>query len=233
MKRWLLSALLLFGAAPAWAAQQDEQLWLQANTNIPVASKVRVTLEQIARFSDRQNGLYQSELGVLVNYKIASNVELGFGYRRVGAHNGNTGANENRVRQQVVATFGRIFTRLRIDERFNPRGDEVGFRVRPLIRYNHPLRPKGLALFATHESILVPNSTSWGQRSGYDRMRNTRGLAFPIGKQINADLGYLNEYRFGKGGARDQMGHALSFQLTINLRPIPSQRVPPGDQSTH
>ncbi len=217
-------------STPAHATIHDEQLWLQANTNVPVAPGLRVTLEQIARFSDRQNGLFQSELGVLGQYKASKNVELGFGYRWVGAHNGNRGANENRFRVQAVGTFGRIFTRFRIDARFNPRGDEVGFRIRPLIRYNQPLaRKDSVALFATHESFLIPNSTSWGQRSGYERMRNTLGLAIPLGKQVNADLGYLNEYRLGRNGAEGQMGHALSLQLTISLR-APRR---PSDESTH
>ena len=218
--------------APAHAVDHDDQLWLQANTNVPLSDGLRVTLEQIARFSDRQNGLFQSELGALLQYRVAEQVDLGVGYRRVGAHNGNTGADEDRFRVQMVGTFGRIFTRFRIDARLNPRGDEVGFRVRPLIRYNRPLSGKGLTIFATHESFLIPNSTSWGQQSGYERMRNTLGLAIPIGSQVSADLGYLNEYRLGRRGRTGQMGHAVSLQLTINLRKLrPFKRQ--DDESTH
>jgi hypothetical protein len=220
-------------AGPALAQQHDEQLWLQVNANVPVAPRLRVTIEQIARFGDRQNGLFQSELGALFNYKVAPTVELGLGYRRVGFHNLNRAPDEDRLRAQMVGTFGRIFTRFRVDARFNTRGDEIGFRVRPLVRYNQPLAPKGLALFATHESFLLPNSTSWGQRSGYERMRNILGLAIPLGKQMNADIGYLNEYRLGRGGRRAQMGHALSLQLTINIRPSSPAPIPPNDESTH
>lgn len=193
-------------------------MWLQINTNVPVADGVRVTLEQIARFSDRQDGLYQTEFGGLLGLRLAPNVELGLGYRKVGAHNGNPGADEDRFRQQVVATFGPVTTRFRVDERFNPRGDEVGFRIRPLVRYNHRLGAAGLALFVSHESFFLPNSTRWGQRRGYERMRNMIGVAFPLGRRIAADVGYLNQYRLGRGGARAQMDHALSLQLSINLR---------------
>lgn len=63
---------------------------------------------------------------------MAKGVEIGFGYRRVDAHNGNTAAAESRLRQQVVATFGPLTTRFRIDERFSAGGAETGFRVRPL-----------------------------------------------------------------------------------------------------
>jgi len=198
--------------------RHDEQLWLQVNTNVPLADRVRVTLEQIARFSDRQGGTYQTELGALLGFRATKNIELGFGYRRVGAHNGNTGADEDRIRQQVVGTFGPVTTRFRLDERFHPRGSAVGFRIRPLIRYNHRVGAKGVALFASHESFFLPNSTSWGQRSGYERMRNIVGVTLPVGRAVTTDVGYLNQYRLGRDGAEAQMDHALNVQLTINLQ---------------
>lgn len=216
--RYGISIAAMASFAPAHAQQQDAQLWTQINTNVPLTDKVRVTLEQIGRWSDRQDGLYQTEFGALLGVRVARGVELGFGYRKVGAHNGNTGADEDRLRQQVIATFGPVTTRFRIDERFNPRGSEIGFRLRPLVRYNHRLRDNGLGLFVSHESFFLPNGTSWGQRRGYERMRNIVGVALPIGRRIAADIGYLNQYRFARGGARAQMDHALNLQLTINLR---------------
>lgn len=206
----------LIAAAPALAAQEDPQAWFQINTNVPLAKDWRVTLEQIARFSDRQGGLYQSEIGGIVDYKLNPNIAIGFGYRWVGAHNRSTNANENRIRQHIVATYGAFVGRLRVDERFNPRGGEVGFRIRPLIRYNHKIGTQGWALYVSHESFYLPNGTSWGQRRGYERMRNIAGVTVPFAKKVSADIGYLNQYRFVRGG-RDQMDHALTMQLTINL----------------
>jgi hypothetical protein len=173
----------LAAASPAAAQQQDAQLWTQVNTNVPLTDELRVTLEQIARLSDRQDGLYQTEFGALLGLKVTKQLELGFGYRKVGAHNGNTGANEDRIRQQVVGTFGPVVTRFRVDE-----------------------------------SFYLPNSTGWGQRSGYERMRNIVGVVVPIGKRISMDVGYLNQFRPGRTNARAQMDHALTMQLTINLR---------------
>lgn len=212
--------LLLALASPAHAQQEDEQLWLQVNTNVPLAPRVRVTLEQIARFGDRPDGLYQTEFGGILGWRFAPNVELGFGYRKVGFHNGATGRNEDRLRQHVVATFGPVTTRLRVDERFHPEDDEIGFRVRPLVRYNHApgwrIGGRNVALFVSHESFWLPNGTRWGQRRGYERMRNTVGIALPIGGRVTADVGYLNQYRLARDGARAQMDHALSVQLTID-----------------
>jgi hypothetical protein len=215
--RPLLAVPLLAASAPAHAQQEDEQLWLQVNTHVPLDSNTRITLEQIARFGDRHDGLTQSELGVLVGQRISKNFELGFGYRHVGFHNLNTALDEERFRQQVVGTFGPITTRFRVDERFHPNGKEVGIRIRPLVRYNHKLNDKGLAAFVSHESFYLPNATKWGQRRGYERMRNSIGVMAPLSPKISADVGYLNQYRFARGSSRAQMDHALSIQLTINL----------------
>ncbi len=209
--------LLLLFASPARAQQEDTQAWEQINVVVPVAPRVRVTLEQIARTSDRQKGVYTTEFGGLIGWQIAKGVELGAGYRYVSYYNGNTSPDENRLRQQVVFSRGRLAARLRLDERFIVRGGEIGFRIRPLLRYNLPLGSKRPTLFVSHESFILPNSTNWGQRAGYERMRNILGLSFPLGKAVTADVGYLNQYRLGRGGARPQMDHALNIQLTINL----------------
>lgn len=217
ISRLLIALPLIAWACPAMAQQEDEQLWLQTNTHVPLDGNTRVTLEQIARFSDRQDGLYTTELGVLLGRRVSKQFELGFGYRHVAFYNGNTGADENRFRQQVLGTFGRFSSRFRIDERFHPDGDEVGIRIRPLVRYNQPVGSKGLAVFVSHESFFIANTTKWGQRRGYERMRNWVGLVVPISPVMSADVSYLNQYRFARGGARAQSDHALSLQLTINL----------------
>lgn len=207
----------LVGAAPAAARQQDEQLWLQANTIVSLTNDFRLTLEQIARFGDRPGGLFQTEIGGILGYKPAEKLEIGMGYRYVDFYNGNTARGEHRLRQHVVASFGPVTTRLRLDERFHPDGNEIGFRLRPLIRYNHRLGAEGLALFASHESFLLLNGTKWGQQAGYERVRNIIGLVVPVARGVSSDIGYLNQYRFARGGARAQIDHALSIQLTINL----------------
>lgn len=218
--RSILALSLMMVAAPALAQQQDRQVWLQVNTNVPLTDRVRLTLEQIARFGERTDGLFQTEVGGILGFKLSRNWEAGFGYRRVGAHNANRADDEDRLRQHLVGTFGPVLVRFRLDERFNPRGDEIGYRFRPLVRYTRKLGRQGFALFASHESFYLPNDTAWGQRAGYERMRNIVGVVLPIAKGLSGDLGYLNQYRFGRAGARDQMDHALNFQLTINLAPV-------------
>jgi hypothetical protein len=216
--RLALAAAALLLAAPA-AAQtaHDAQGWWQLNAVVPLADKLRLTVEQIGRVSDRQNGLYQTEVGAILGYRVADGVELGFGYRRVGGHNGAAGADEDRIRQHVVLTAGRFVGRFRIDERFRDDQPGVGIRIRPLARYNLPLARKATALFYSHESFFLPNSTRWGQRRGYERMRNIVGVTLPISRWASADIGYLNQYRFARDGGAAQMEHALTIQLTMSM----------------
>ncbi|MEH3121405.1 MAG: DUF2490 domain-containing protein [Sphingomonas phyllosphaerae] len=215
-------AALLFGAVifarPAAAQVEDEQFWEQVNVNVPLTPEVRVTLEQIGRWGDRADGISQTEYGGLLGWKASKAIELGFGYRRVGLFSASgPSVHENRLRQQMILSQGNLVARFRVDERFNPGGDEIGFRIRPLVRRNFPLRSGRFAFFASHESFFLPNSTSWGQRAGYERMRNMLGITLPlVARKAMLDIGYLNQFRFARAGARPQMEHALSLQLTIN-----------------
>jgi hypothetical protein len=217
LSRSIIMAGTVFTAMPALAQKHDGQFWLQVNTSVPISNELQLTVEQIARFSDQQEGLYQTEFGGLLGHRAARNIELGFGYRRVDFFNGNTAAGEHRLRQHIVATFGPLTTRLRVDERFSSAGPGIGIRIRPLFRINHRLNDS-VVLFVSHESFLLPNSTRWGQRSGFERVRNIVGATVPIGNHIKADIGYLNQFRFARGNAPSQMEHALNFQFTISLR---------------
>ena len=217
--RSLFLPLLLLAPLPAMAQQTDEQLWLQTNGSIELSGNDKLILEGIARFSDRAEGFSHYEAGLLYSHKLANGIELSFGYRHVGDYNhGIALPNEERTRQMVMVPLGSGFNmRLRTEQRFNSSGPQVGFRMRPRLGYEMPLGQKGLKLFATQEHFINLNTTSWGQRSGYERMRNAVGVSIPLGGKLRGEVGYLNQYRFGRGGARDQMDHALTLTLNFNL----------------
>lgn len=209
--------LLLAGVVPAQAQQEDVQAWEQLNVVVPLVPRVRLTVEQIARAGDRLGGIYTTEYGGILGWQMRKGVELGMGYRRVGFHNRNLAPDEDRLRQHLVVTSGRFAGRFRVDERFVPHARGVGVRIRPLLRYNLPVGRDRLALFASHESIVLVNTTRWGQRAGYERMRNIVGITVPAGKVLSVDIGYLNQYRLPRAGGRPQMDHAVSIQATVNL----------------
>jgi hypothetical protein len=217
--RALLFTLLLLVPLPAMAQQTDEQLWLQTNAVTSLSENAKVTLEGVGRFSDRAGGFFHYEIGGMIGFTVAKGVELAGGYRHVQDYDhGAAKPGEERTRQQVTVALGGGFaTRLRVEQRFQESGREVGLRIRPSLRFSLPLGEKGVALFANHEAFINLNTTAWGQARGYERMRNAVGVTVPLSKKLKGDVGYLNQYRFGRGGARDQMDHAATFALTLNL----------------
>lgn len=216
--RTLLFLPLLLAPLPAFAQQTDEQLWLQTNGAVELSDHDKLTLEAIARFSDRADGLSHAEAGLLYTRKLSSGVELSLGYRHVEDWNhGIALPNDERLRQMIMVPLGSGFnTRLRFEERFNSAGREVGLRLRPRLGYELPLGG-GFKLFATQEHFINFNTTAWGQRGGYERMRNALGVSIPLGGKLRSEVGYLNQYRFGRGGARDQMDHAMTLTLSLNV----------------
>ena len=219
MRSILVALPLLLLATPAAAQQTDEQLWLQTNASVSIGAREKVTLEGIGRFSDRAGGFFHAELGGLFTHTTRGGVELSIGYRHIQDWNqGVRLANEERLRQMILVPLGSGFTgRLRLEERFNSGGSEIGFRLRPRLGYDRPFGSHGLHLFATSEHFLNLNTTAWGARGGYERMRNAVGVAIPLGQGLRGEAGYLNQYRFGRNGGRDQMDHVLTFTLTFNV----------------
>jgi len=217
--RSILRALPLLLATPAAAQQTDEQLWLQTNASTQVGAREKVTMEGIVRFSDRVGGLSHTELGALFTHTTRGGIELSFGYRHVEDWDRNGRLpNEERLRQMILVPLGGGFSgRLRFEQRFNSSGGEIGFRLRPRLGFDTPVGGHGLHFFATQEHFLNVNTTAWGQRGGYERMRNAAGVSIPLGRQLRGELGYLNQYRFGRDGRRDQMDHALTFTLSFNV----------------
>ena len=214
----LTLALIAVASVPAHAQQRDEQLWLQVNGSVEIGANQKVTLESIGRFSDRAGGFSHAEAGILFTHKTSGGIELSVGYRHVEDWNqGNRLPNEERLRQMVLVPLGAGFNgRLRFEQRMRESGDEIAFRLRPRLGFETPISGN-LKLFATSEHFLNFNDTAWGVRGGYERMRNAAGLSIPLGGSLRGEVGYLNQYRFGRGGARDQMDHVATFTLTFNV----------------
>ncbi len=215
MFRFLLPFLVL--ATPAAAQRVDEQLWLQANGTTRLDEDTTVTIESIGRFSDRADGFSHSEFGGIVSQELSKSVAVALGYRHIQDYDhGRRVPNEERLRQTITFKLAPgLNTRARFEQTFSSAGPGIALRWRQSLRFTQPIGKRGLAAFASHESFVNLNDTR--QRSGYDRMRNMVGLSVPLSKTLKSEIGYLNQYRFGRGGARDTMDHVASFALTITL----------------
>lgn len=216
-------ALLALGlvSTPALAQDQDGQLWIEVGASAELSNKIELMFETNQRFSDDRGGLYESQYLAAVGVEIARGVTLTGGINRVVAgDDGRVDNTEWRPRQQIDVSFaelgpGKLAGRVRLEQRFRSDGDDVGHRVRPRIAYALPLG-RAWELEVAHESYLNLNSTDFGQDAGHERMRNSAELSVPVMEKVDAQIGYMNQYRFNEG-ARDLMEHALTLGLSIGF----------------
>ncbi|QIG79267.1 DUF2490 domain-containing protein [Stakelama tenebrarum] len=209
----LVAGGLCMIAPPAIAQQEDRQFWSTMAAGVRLSDTVSLQGEVVLRFGDA--GLYESEAGGFVTYRLSESVSLSAGYARVTNYtHGQVTRSEDRPRQQIDVDLGTILggelnSRLRFEQRF--RNSDTGFRLRPRVKWKLPWRERGgPALVLSHESFVELNDTDGGQNAGYRRMRNFAGVDVPIAGSVRAEIGYLNQYDL-RDRARDTMDHILSI----------------------
>ena len=230
LKRARRSAILavsalaaLFWTGPA-QARDDAQLWTSASVNVKLSDKWRLQQELTTRFSDNRDGLYEVESVTLLGYRIANNVTLAAGY----VHNpqysaGDFTVMEHRAREQVtfdnVAKIGagKLSARLRMEQRWREGIDGTGWRMRPYVKFSLPLsKGSRTSLVLSSEMFVNLNSTSFQRQDGLDRIRNLIAINTPLMKNLSAEIGYLNQHGFVRGG-KDTNDHAASISLSLSL----------------
>lgn len=219
----LLSPILAL-SAPARAAQNDSQIWTTGVVNVKLSDKWRLSNEVTARFSDNRNGLYDLEDDLFLGYHLNKKVGIWAGYVHDPQYSsGDFSIMEHRFREQVTFAHvaeivgGSIDARLRFEQRWRNGKDGIGWRFRPFLKYSHPFRLGGkTALVISHEGFWNFNTTSFQAKSGFERMRNLIAISTPIAKNVNAEIGYLNQYTIVRG-APDTMDHIASIDLSLSF----------------
>jgi hypothetical protein len=208
----------------AQAAQEDEQLWLQANANVKLSDKWALSEELVARFGNAKNGLYELENNLLVGYKPNKTVGLWAGYTHDPQYTGGSfTVMERRLREQVtldnVGKIGKgsVSFRMRAEQRWRDGVGGTGWRLRPYAKYTLPLSKDGKStLTFGHESFVNLNRVSFQSQPGWDRMRNNIALRFPLSKTLSGEVGYMNQYSVVRGGI-DKMDHAATAAVSLSL----------------
>lgn len=220
----LVTAGLLVTASGAQAAEEDRQLWLQASANVELGGAWSLSNEANIRFSDTRGGLYQIENNLLLGYKLGENVTIAAGYTHDPQYAGGSfTVMERRAREQITIddvagiAGGSITVRMRVEQRWRDGIAGTGWRLRPFVRYALPLSADGkVALQLGHESFVNLNAVSFQNQKGWDRMRNSVAVKFPLTDALSADIGYLNQYAVVRGGT-DRMDHAGTLSLSLSL----------------
>jgi hypothetical protein len=221
----ILGAAALSAAVSTQAlAAHDEQLWTTQVVNVKLTDKWRIQEELTERFSDNRNGLYEVESNTLLGYRISKAVTVWGGYTHDPQYSaGHFTVMEQRLREQVtfdnVAKVGpgKLSFRMRMEERWRDNVAGTGWRLRPYVKYTIPLaKGSKTALVISSEPFINLNTTPFQKQDGLDRVRTLVGISTPLSKKLTAEIGYLNQHGFVRGGP-DTSDHVASISLSLSL----------------
>lgn len=223
LRQWLLRALLAcaaFVASPAFAeTEHDEQAWVNLTAIGSVSGDLVYFAEVQPRFGNGAR-LDQLLLRGAVGWKLSPSATFYQGYAHVvTAIEGGRDLNEERSFQQLSLALGKplggeLSSRTRLEQRWRSNGDGLGWRLREMLRYEHPLKAGSDAVNALvwTEAFVALNDTDWGARDGFDQLRTFVGAEVGLPGASTVELGYLNQ-TINQPAGRTRMNHAASLTL--------------------
>ncbi|PZU61191.1 MAG: DUF2490 domain-containing protein [Sphingobium sp.] len=207
-------------AAASAQTRHDEQAWVNLTSMGSLSGDLVYFLEVQPRMGDGVSRLDQLLLRGAAGVKLSPAVTLYQGYAHVVVPvDGGRDVNEERSFQQLSWTIGKGLggewsSRTRLEQRWRSDGDDMGWRLREMLRYETPLKPgtQGPSALLYSELFVALNDTDWGARGGFDQIRNFVGLEIPVGGASTIEAGYLNQY-IDQSGGRGRMNHVASLTL--------------------
>ena len=211
MRRIALSLLapLALSASPLRAAtSEDEQFWLNLTSMGSIKGDLVYFAEIQPRAGDGVSRIDQALFRGALGWKLSPAVTLYQGFAHVAVPvDGGQDVNEERGFQQLNWTMGKpwggeLSSRTRLEQRWRSDGDDMGWRLREMLRYEKPLRTGSDALNALvyAEGFVALNDTDWGARGGFDQLRSFVGAELGLPGASTLEVGYLNQLINQRGG---------------------------------
>lgn len=216
-----MSASLFSITQPARAqTAQDEQVWINLTAMGPISDNVVYFAEFQPRIGDGVSRLDQLLLRGAVGLKLSPAVTVYQGYAHIVAPvDGGRDVNEERSFQQLNLAMGKplggeLSSRTRLEQRWRNDGSDTGWRLREMLRYEHPLKKDSDAVNAlvSSEVFVALNSTDWGANGGFDQVRTFVGAEIGLKGASTIEAGYLNQV-IDQSGGRTRVNHVASISL--------------------
>lgn len=214
----LTTFLALLSAGTASAREtHDEQLWINV-TGFGSVGPLAVFAEIQPRIGAGVSRLDQLLIRPAIGVKLSNSVTVYQGYARVRTPvEGGKDTTEDRSFQQISWKLSsRFSSRTRLEQRWVSRGQDVGWRLREMVRYALPLsrEKQSVAALVYAEGFFALNDTDWGARGGFDRLRSFVGAEVPVGGKSTLEIGYLNQ-AVNQHTRSDTMDHVASISLFL------------------
>ncbi|WP_062733047.1 DUF2490 domain-containing protein [Sphingobium abikonense] len=216
-----LTAALMLVSAPASAeTRQDEQFWLNLTGMGSIKDDLVYFAEIQPRVGDGVSRIDQALFRGALGWKFSPSVTLYQGFAHIVAPvESGKDVNEERSFQQLNWTLGKpwageLSSRTRLEQRWRSDGNDMGWRLREMLRYEKPLEPNSDALNALvyAEGFVALNDTDWGARDGFDQLRSFIGAEVGLPGASTLEVGYLNQIINQRGG-NTRVNHVASVTL--------------------
>lgn len=221
--------VLLAGAIPAGAAEQDLQLWFPVQVIHPITEKWALSMQVELRLQDDITEFSEFIVKPGLHYHLTPSWAFSAGYKYI--HKRANKPDEQDPWQEVSYSkaFDKLVTgyQVRLEERLIDGANGILPRLRFLTHMSYPLSdgPWYLTGFAAVRFNLDDKGV--GPVSGFEQSRIFGGLGRHIGRHVQFEFGYLWRYERKRVGS-DLSDHAIHLQLVVNTRgkdyPVPHSR---------
>ena len=235
-----LSLALVFAwccAAPPSHGQeivddQDAQLWVQFNSQVPVSQRWTLVLEGQPRWNQNFTHYDQIVLRTGVNRRVSPWLQLGAAYAVVPRRTVVGAIVEHQAYQQAVVALPRLGgwtsqLRIREDQRFLRQWGDAAHRVREQIRVTHPLpRASAWTVVINEEAFYNLDRTLRGPAPGWDQLRAYAGLQHAVSRDVAVEVGYMWQEVFRLGLRPHRRNHNAMVQFQYRPRRDGSRATP-------
>jgi len=197
------------------------QIWSTLSASTDVGSRGVVTMESQFRLTDEASRAGQYVLRPSIGLKLDPHTTVSLGYAYVHTDPvGPAESDEHRIWQQLtyrLAGDGKgptITGRSRLEQRWVEGAPDMGWRFRQQLRLTTPLAGTVRAV-AWSEAFFALDDTTWGQDGGFERWRNSVGLAVPVSRSITVEPGYINQWVPRPG--RDRLHHIANINMSAKF----------------
>lgn len=227
--RRLVVAVIVLGFGAPWpsssAQDSDAALWMafggQGRIESGGGGRLRWWFDTHARFFDDSNGFETSIVRPGLGYDLNEHTTAWLGYAWIENDPPAGSFTEHRIWQQLTwgksYDWGTPFARTRLEQRFDERGGETGWRLRQFLRWTRPVSPGSRLGWRIWDEVFYDlNDTGWGQDTGFRQNRAFAGLGWQLDDSLTLEFGYLNQY-ISRNGADDSMNHVFAITLLGNF----------------
>lgn len=220
MRRLPIIAALLVATPAAAQTENDAQVWVNLTATGSIKDRLVYFAEVQPRAANDASRLDQLLLRPAIGWKLSDRVTVYQGYARVLTYVGDRDTRrEHRPFQQVTWTLpqgprAEIQSRTRLEQRWRDDGDDMGLRLREMIRGEIAFARdgRGVRALGYAELFVGLRRTDWNTRPGFDQLRSFAGVEVPVGGRSTLELGYLNQL-LDRPGAAVRMNHVASLTL--------------------